>query len=149
LTFFKEPIKAITVIDPGKTSFDFPALLAVPLLAFIFGRSPFCHGRTVLSIFCVGDDSTFPQLLSERIAVVAFVESGPFGTTAAVANFDAINRFQNFALIVPVGFAQREVEWIAIGVYSQVAFDPANTMFSRIAYLVLAPFFDFTTLASW
>jgi hypothetical protein len=50
---------------------------------------------------------------------------------------------------VPVGFAQREVEGIPMCVSDEGAFDPAQTVFSRIAYLVFAPFFDFTTLASW
>ena len=53
---------------------------------------------------------------------------------------DALDRFENCALIVPVGFAQREVERIAVGVNDEVAFDPAQTVFSRIAFLGLAPF---------
>ncbi len=102
--------------------------------------------RTIRSI---RDEATLTQLLSERFTVVAFVESQTLGTPSAFTDLDAIYRFQGLTLVMPVGFAQSEIERISVGVNHHVAFEAAHTVFPRIAYLIFAPFFDFTTLASW
>ena len=102
--------------------------------------------RTIRS---VGNDSAFTQLLSKRFTVVAFVESQTLGTPSAFTELDAIYRCQDLTLVVPVGFAQSEIERISVGVNHHVAFEAAHTVFPRIAYLIFAPFFDFTMLASW
>ena len=83
--------------------------------------------RTIRS---VGDDATLTQLLSERFTVVAFVESQTLWTTTAFTDLDAVYRFQDFTLVVPVGFAQSEIERMAIGINHYVAFEAANTVFS-------------------
>ena len=103
----------------------------------------------IAAIRRIRDDPTLTQLLPERLAIVTFIETQSLGTTTAFPDLDAIDRFQDFPLVIPVGFAQSEIERIAVGVNHQVAFEPVNTVFPRIPYLVFAPFFDFTTLASW
>jgi hypothetical protein len=75
LTFFKETIQAITVVDPGKASFDFPALATVTVLVLVFGRSSCGCCQAILPIVGVGHDPAFPQLPSEGVAIVAFVQT--------------------------------------------------------------------------
>lgn len=70
------------------------------------------------------------QFIAQRITIIAFVQAKPFRTTTAFANFDAINRFQNLDLVMAIRFAQREVQWIAICIYHQVAFEAVNTVLS-------------------
>ena len=41
----------------------------------------------------------------------------------AFANFDAINRLQNFSLIVPIGLAQSKVERVAMAINYEVALE--------------------------
>lgn len=84
----------------------------------------------ILTILGIRYDPALTQLLSEWFAIVPFVESQPFRAAATFADFDAVDRFKCLALIMPVGFAQREVERIAIGVNDQVAFEAVNTVFS-------------------
>jgi hypothetical protein len=68
--------------------------------------------------------------LSERFAVITFIESQALWTTTALPDFDAVSRCQDFALVVPVGFAQSEIERITVGLNHRVAFQAANTVFS-------------------
>jgi len=103
----------------------------------------------VTTIGNVGYDPALTELLPQWLAIVPFVQSQAFRTPPSVADFDAIDRFQDVPLVMPVGFAQREVERMTVGIHDQVAFEAGNTVFSRVAYLIFAPFFDFTTLASW
>ena len=130
LTFFEKTIQAITVVKPGKASFDFPTLPTVTLLVFIFRRSPFWNHNVILTILGVRHDATFTQCLSERFTIVAFVESQAFRTANPFTDFDAIYRFKDFTLVVPIGFAQSKVEWIAVGINDQVAFEAVNTVFA-------------------
>ena len=102
----------------------------------------------ILTILGVRHDSTLTQFLSEWFAIVALVETQTFRTTNPLTDFDAIYRCQDFALVMPIRFAQRKVEWIAVGSNDQVAFEAVQTVFSGVSYLIFAPFFDFTTLAS-
>jgi hypothetical protein len=130
LTFFKETIQTITVVKPSKASFDFPALPTVTLLVLILWRSPFWNRHVIFTILGIRYDLTFPQFSSEWFAIVAFVESQAFRSAATFADFDAIYRFKDLALVVPVGFAQSKVEWIAVGVNDHMAFEALQTVFS-------------------
>lgn len=89
------------------------------------------------------------QLLSEWLTAVAFIEAQTPGSPTAFADLDAIYRLQGLTLVRPVGLAQSEVQWVAVGVNRQMAFEAANTASPRETCLIFAPFFDFTTLASW
>jgi hypothetical protein len=75
-------------------------------------------------------DPTLTKLLPERFAIVPFIDSQAFRAPSSFANFDAIERFEDFTLVVPVGFAQSKVERITVGVDDQVAFEAVNTVFS-------------------
>jgi len=149
LTLFEKAISAAVVIDPSEASLNFPTLPTIALLVFILWRSPLWHRHVIRTIRGIGNDPAFSQLLPERLTVRAFIETQPLWTVAPVTDLDASSRFQDVPLVIPVGFAQSEIERIALGVNHQVAFEPVNTVFSRIPYLIFAPFFDFTTLASW
>ena len=83
--------------------------------------------RTIRSIRY---DPAVTQFLSERLTVITFIKSQPLRTTAAFNNLDAIYRFKEFALVMPVGLAQCEVERIAVRINHQVAFEPVQTVFS-------------------
>lgn len=130
LTFFKKTIQAITVVEPSKVPFDFPTLPAVTLLVFIFRRSPFGNRHVILTILGVRHDSAFTQFLSERFAIVAFVETQTFRTAKSLADFDAIDGFKDLALVVPISLAQSKVERIAVGINGQVAFEALQAVFS-------------------
>jgi len=65
-----------------------------------------------------------------RFAIVAFVETQAFRTTNSLTDLNTIYRFKDLALVAPVGFAQSEVERIAVGVNDRVAFDAIQTVFS-------------------
>ncbi len=84
----------------------------------------------VTAIGSIRYNPALAKLLPEWLAVVTFIESEAFRTPSSFANFDSINRFQNFALIVPVSFAQSKVERVTIGVNHRVAFEAVQTVFS-------------------
>ena len=84
----------------------------------------------VTAIGSIRYDPTLANLLPERLAVVTFIESQAFRTSSSFANFDPIDRFEDFTLVVPVSFAQTKVEWVAVGVNDQVAFEAVQTVFS-------------------
>jgi hypothetical protein len=69
-------------------------------------------------------------LLSERFTVVTFIESQTLWTATALTDFNPVSRCQDFALVVPVGFAQSEIERIAVGLNHRVACSAAKTVFS-------------------
>ena len=82
------------------------------------------------TIRSIGYDPAVTQFLSKRFTVVTFIKSQTLRTTTAFTNLDAIYRFKEFALVMPVGFAQSEIERIAVGVNHQVAFEAVQTVFS-------------------
>jgi len=130
LTFFEEAIQATQVVEPSKASFNFPPLTAVALLVFILRRSSRRHRYVITAIGSIRHDPAFPKLLSEWFAVITFIEAQAFRTPESFANLNAIYRFEYFTLVVPVGFRERKVERVAIGINDQVAFYAVNTVFS-------------------
>lgn len=84
----------------------------------------------IFTILGIRYDPPFPQFSSEWFAIVAFVESQTFRSAATFADFDAVYRFKDLALVVPVGFAQSKVEWITVGVNDHMAFEALQTVFS-------------------
>ncbi len=83
----------------------------------------------ILTIRGIRYDATLTQCLSEWFAIVAFVEPQAFWSPPPFTDSDAVYRLQDFALIVPVSFAQCKVEWIATSINDQVTFYAANTVF--------------------
>ncbi len=77
----------------------------------------------ILAIRCKGDDAPLPPLAAQGFAVVAFVQTEPLGVAFKPANPNAIPRFQNFALVMPIGFAQREVQRVSVTIDNHMAFD--------------------------
>ncbi len=74
-----------------------------------------------------------PHLRSSRLSgSLSYPLSRPrrFGRRTRFPIFDAIYRFQDLALVVPVSFAQSKVEWVAVGVNDQVAFEALQPVFS-------------------
>lgn len=49
---------------------------------------------------------------------------------------------------MPIGFGEGEVERMPMRLKEEVAVEPANTVFARVADLGRSPFFDLITLAS-
>ena len=130
LTLFKKTIQAIAIVKPSEVSLDFPTLPTVTFLALIFRRSPFGNRHPVLTILGIRYYSTFPEFSPELVAIVAFIETHALRTTNSLTDLDAIYRFNDLALVMPVGFAQSKVERIAVGVNDQVAFEAVQTVFS-------------------
>ena len=84
----------------------------------------------ITAIWSNWDYPSLAQLLPEWFAIIAFIESQALWSAATFADFDAVYRFKDLALVVPVGFAQSKVEWIAVGVNDHVAFEALQTVFS-------------------
>jgi hypothetical protein len=82
------------------------------------------------------------------ITVIAFIQAQAFRTPPPFADLDAVNRCQNIALIVPIGFAQREIQRVAVAINYYMTFDTFDFVLARVADLIVRPLFDFTTLAS-
>ena len=93
-----------------------------------------------------GNNPTLTQGAAVRLTIVSFVQTQAFRFAFADAN--AINRLQQFDQIITVSSTEREVERMAIGVDDQMAFQPINSVFSRVSDFFFCPFLDFTTLAS-
>jgi len=87
--------------------------------------------------------------LPQGITIIPFIQAQSFRTAPPFADSDAINRFQDFDLIMPIRLAQSEVQRIPPRVDHQVALEAANTVLSGISDLVFRPLFDLITLASW
>ena len=84
---------------------------------FILWRSPLGHRHMIRTIRSIGNDPAFSQLLPEWLTVIAFIETQPLRTAAAVPDLNGSSRFQDFPLVVPVGFAQSEISglpWASI-----------------------------------
>ncbi len=108
---------------------------------FILWRSSLWNCNVIGTIRSVGHDPAFTECLSEQFAVITFIESQTLWPTTALTNLDAAYRFKDFALVVPVGFAQSEIERIAIGINHGVAFEATNTVFFLNSLLDLCPLF--------
>ena len=65
-----------------------------------------------------------------RFTVIAFVQSKSLGASAALANSDAIDGCQQLCDVVTIGFAQREIQRMTIGVNDEVPFQAFDTVFS-------------------
>lgn len=130
LIFFEKTIQTIAVVKPSKASFNFPALPTVTLLVLIFRWTPLWNCHVIFTVLGIRHDSTFTQLLSEWFTIVTFVESQAFRSANPFTDFDTVDRFKDFALVMPVSLAQSKVERIAVGVNDQVAFEAVNTVFS-------------------
>jgi len=102
----------------------------------------------VLAIRRKGNNPALAQSAAVRFTIVPFVQSQAFGFPFAFADTNAIDRLQQFDEVIAVGSTESEVERMPIGLDNQVAFQPLNSMFSRVADLFFCPLRDFTTLAS-
>jgi hypothetical protein len=97
---------------------------------------PFFHRQsswvnlTVTSIGSNWHNPAAAQFSTQRITIVTFVQAKPLRTAATFANFDAIDRGQNVDLVMAIRFAQGEVQWIAVCIYHQMAFEAVNTVLS-------------------
>ncbi len=124
LTVLQHSIQATHVVNPGETALDFPALATVAFMLSVFGQSP---ARDADMIFAIGgnrDDPSSAQLTPQGFTVIAFIQSQAFRFAFAFADPNAIKGFENFALLMPIGFAQREVQRMSMAVNHQVAFEP-------------------------
>ncbi len=77
-------------------------------------------------IFAIGakrDDPSAAQRAPPGFTRRALIQSNPLGFAFAFADPNAINAFENFALRMPIGFAQREVQRMSMAVNHPVAFE--------------------------
>jgi hypothetical protein len=93
-----------------------------------------------------GNNPTLTPGAAVRLTIVSFVQTQ--AVRFAFADANALNRLQPFDQIIPVGSTEREVERMAIGVDDQMAFQPVNSVFSRVSAFFFCPFLDFTPRAS-
>ncbi len=93
LTFFQEAIQATVVVEPGKTSFDFPPLTTVPFFVLIFGGAPPGNGDVVFAIRGIGNDPAVSECAAQGFTIIAFIEPQALRPTAAFPNFNTIKGF--------------------------------------------------------
>jgi hypothetical protein len=148
LPMFQHTVQAPPIVEPTEGPFHFPPLPAIPPVMPIFGGTATWNSDMVLTIGREGNNPALTQGAAVRLTIVAFVQTQALGFPFALANANAINRLQQFDEIIAVGGTEGEVKRMAIGVDDQMAFQPFNSVFSRVADLFICPFFDFTTLAS-
>ena len=102
----------------------------------------------ILTIRREGNNPAVAQGTAVQFAIVPFVQAQAFGFPFAFADANTIDCLQQLDQIISVSRTEREVERMAIGVDDQMAFQPLNSMFSRVADCFFCPFLDFTTLES-
>jgi hypothetical protein len=148
LPVLQHAIQAPPIIEPTERPFHFPALTAIPFVMTIFRGTTTGHRDMILAIGCEGNNPAVAQGAAVRLAIVPFVQAQAFGFPFAFADANTINRLQQLDEIIAVGGTEREVQRMAISVDDQMAFQPVNPVFSRVANFFFCPFLDFTTLAS-
>ena len=94
------------------------------------------------------NNPTGAKSTAQRFTVIAFVQPQALRFTFALADADAIKGGQDGSLVMPIGFGDGEVERMPMRLDEEVTFEPANTVFARVANLRRSPFFDLITLAS-
>lgn len=94
------------------------------------------------------NNATGAKSATREVAVITFVQPQALGFAFALADTEAIQGCQDGALIMPVSFRDGEVERMPMRLDEEVAFEPANVVFPRVADLRGGPFFDLMTLAS-
>ena len=95
-----------------------------------------------------GNNAPRSEGAAQRFAVVPLVQPQPLGFAFALADADAIEGGEEGTLVMPIGFGQEEVEWMAMSFHYEVAFKADNAVFAGVADLRRSPFFDLITLAS-
>jgi len=147
LPVFQPAVQTPPIVEPTERPFHFPALAATPPVMKVFGRTS-GHGHVVLAIGRERNNPTLAQGTAVRFTLRAFIQAQAVGFPFAFTDANAINRLQQLHEVIPISGTEREVEWMAIGVDDQRAFQPVNSVFARVANFFFCPFFDFTTLAS-
>jgi len=148
LAMFQHAVQSPLEVKPTERPFHFPPLAAGAPVVDIFRRTTTRNADMILAIRGEGNNAALAQGTAMRIAIVAFVQPQAVGFALTLADADAINRLQQFAEVITVGFTEGEVERIPISVDNQMAFEPFNPVFSGVPDLGVQPFLDFTTLAS-
>ena len=99
----------------------------------IFGRTAQRNGDVIFAVRRNGNNPTSAQGTAQRFAVIAFVQPQAFGFPFALTDANAINRLQQFDQIIAVSRTERKVKGMAMSLNDQMAFQPVNSMFSRVA----------------
>jgi hypothetical protein len=149
LTAFQKAIQPAKAIEPSKGAFDRPPLTAIPFMfAFVSGLHAGPRDALLL-IWGQWNDAALTELGAQGIAIRAFIETEASEAATPFANFAAVEGFEDLNLIMPVGFTQRAIQGIALGIDDQGAFEAGNSVFTGVSYLVFRPLLDLMTLASW
>jgi len=122
LAMCQHAVQPPTVVEPTKRPLHLPPLAARAPGMDIFRRAAARNGDRVLTIGGDGNTAPLAQGAAMRFAIVAFVQPQAFGFALTLADANAINRLQQLAEVIAVGFTQGEVEGRAIGVNDQRAF---------------------------
>lgn len=145
---FQHAVQSPMDVEPTERPLHFPPLATIAPVVTIFGGTPARNGDMVLTIGGDRDNAALPQGPTVRFAIVAFVQAQTCGFALPLADTNAIDRLQQLDEVITVGFTQGEVQRMPIGLNDQMAFQPFNSVFSRVADFLIRPFLDLTTLAS-
>jgi hypothetical protein len=116
LIALKKAVQPPKAIDPGKGAFDFPPLTTVAFMfAFVSGLRSGLR-NAVLAIRGQRNDATLAEGFAQGVTVIAFIKAKASGTATPFTNFDAVDSFEDLNLVMAVGFTQRAVQGIAVGI---------------------------------
>jgi hypothetical protein len=116
LSALKKAVQPPKAIDPGKGAFDFPSLTTVPFMfAFVSGLHSGLRSA-VLAIRGQRNDTTLAEGFAQGVTVIALIKAEAGGTATPFANPDAVDSFEDLNLVMAVGFTQRAVQGIAVGI---------------------------------
>ena len=102
-------------------------------------------------ILAIGDNRDNPpstEGATQRFTVISLVQPHPPGFPFALPNSDTIKSCEDGPLVMPIGFAEGEVQRMPMRVHYEVAFEPDNSVFAGVPDLGRRPFLDLMTLAS-
>ena len=122
LAMFQHAVQPPMIVKPTERPFHLPPLAAIAAVLDICGWAPARNGDMVLTI---GGDRNNPALTqgpAVGFAVVAFVQAQAVGVALALADANPIDRLQQFEEVSAVGFTQREIQRMPMGLNDQMAF---------------------------
>jgi hypothetical protein len=122
LTMFQHTVQSSMEVEPTERPLHFPPLAAITPVVTIFRWPPTRNGDMVLSVGGDGNNAAVTQGSAVRFAIIAFVQSQPFGFTLTLADANAIDRLQQLDEVIAVRFTQGEVQWMPIGLNDQMPF---------------------------
>jgi hypothetical protein len=90
----------------------------------IFRGTTEWNGHMLFTVGSTRDNATGTEVAAQRFAIIPFIQAQAFGFTFALADATSVEGRQDGALVMPIGFADSEVQRMPMRVYYEVPFAP-------------------------